>query len=124
MAQFFIINYESLKKFFTTGMDKREKGKPFTIRNIHFNKTATDFFKAVIIDESHRVKSTATIQTKLTKGICIGKEWILHIRNSVINKPKDLVAQLVSLTNSIPLRLSTSWKDIARDPNKHPTSRT
>lgn len=95
MAQFFIVNYESLKKFFTTGMDKREKGKPFTIRNIHFNKTATDFFKAVIIDESHRVKSTATIQTKLTKGICIGKEWILALSGTpVINKPKDLVAQL------------------------------
>ena len=95
LAQFFIVNYESLKKFFVVSMDKREKGKPFTIRNIHFNKLATDFFKAVIIDESHRVKSTATIQTKLTKGICIGKEWILALSGTpVINKPKDLVAQL------------------------------
>lgn len=95
LAQFFIVNYESLKKFFVVSMDKREKGKPFTIRNIHFNKLATDFFRAVIIDESHRVKSTATIQTKLTKGICIGKEWILALSGTpVINKPKDLVAQL------------------------------
>lgn len=52
-------------------------------------------FKSVIIDESHRCKSSATQQSKFTKGITSGKEWIIQLTGTpVVNKPKDLVAQL------------------------------
>jgi SWI/SNF-related matrix-associated actin-dependent regulator 1 of chromatin subfamily A len=52
-------------------------------------------FKSLIIDESHRCKSTATQQTKFTRGLSKGKEYILALTGTpVINKPKDLVSQL------------------------------
>ena len=41
------------------------------------------------------MKSSATQQSKFTKGICAGKEWIIQLTGTpVVNKPKDLVAQL------------------------------
>ena len=47
------------------------------------------------MDESHRVKSLSTQATKFTKGVCNNKETILLLTGTpVINKPKDLVAQL------------------------------
>lgn len=95
LADFFIVNYESLKKYFVEHVDKPEKGRPLRFNNIHFKAWALDFFKSVIIDESHRVKSLKTLQTKFTKGICIGKEYVLALTGTpVINKPKDLVSQL------------------------------
>lgn len=95
LAQFFIVNYESLAKYFVEKIDDPGYKKPLRINHIHFKKQACDFFKAVIIDESHRVKSLKTKQTKFTKGICIGKEYVLALTGTpVINKPKDLIAQL------------------------------
>lgn len=93
LADVFIVNYESLKKFFVEKIDKGPRGK-WSLKNVHF-KSNIGIFKSVIIDESHRVKSFAAQQTKFTKGICIGKEVILALTGTpVINKPSDLVAQL------------------------------
>lgn len=95
LADFFIVNFESLKKYFVDHIEKPEKGKQLRLNHIHFKAWALDYFKSVIIDESHRVKSTKTLQTKFTKGICIGKEYVLAMTGTpVINKPKDLIAQL------------------------------
>lgn len=95
LADFFIVNFESLKKYFVEKIDDPGKGKPLRLNHIHFKAWAVNFFKAVIIDESHRVKSMKAQQTKFTKGICTGKEWILALTGTpVINKPKDLIAQL------------------------------
>ncbi|HZF99904.1 MAG TPA: DEAD/DEAH box helicase [Chitinophagales bacterium] len=93
MAQFFVVNYESLKKYFVTEIRKSEAQK-LTLKNVVFDPRI-DLFKSVVIDESHRVKSSATQQTKFTKGIASGKEYILALTGTpVVNKPKDLMSQL------------------------------
>ncbi|WP_231489877.1 DEAD/DEAH box helicase [Pedobacter sp. Leaf170] len=95
VSQFFVVNYESLKKYFVDRIDVPEKGKQLRINNIHFKEKYVNFFKAVIIDESHKVKSLKTKNTKFTKGICTGKETILMLTGTpVVNKPKDLISQL------------------------------
>lgn len=91
MNQIFIVNYESLKKYF---VQKIRTSNKLTLKDIEFKQTI-NLFKSVIIDESHRCKSTATQQSKFTKGICSGKEYIILLSGTpVINKPKDLVSQL------------------------------
>lgn len=93
MNHVFITNYESLTKYFVSSVDKPE-GKPLRLNHIKF-KPNINIFKSVIIDESHRVKDLKTRQTKLTKGITHGKEWILALTGTpVVNKPKDLISQL------------------------------
>ena len=94
LTQVFIVNYESLKKYFVHSINKPENAK-LRLNHIKFKEQFTGIFKSVIIDESHRVKSLATQQTKFTKGICTGKEYILALTGTpVINKPKDLISQL------------------------------
>lgn len=91
MNQVFIVNYESLRKYFVRRIAKAEK---WTLKDVEFHDTVK-LFKSVIIDESHKVKSTATQQTKFCKGIASGKEYIILLTGTpVVNKPKDLVAQL------------------------------
>lgn len=100
MAQFFIVNYESLKKYFVDhiddpGADKNGKKKKPTLKHIHFKKKYLDFFKAIIVDESHRVKAISTMATKFTKGVANEKETVLLLTGTpLINKPVDLVSQL------------------------------
>lgn len=91
MNQVFIVNYESLRKYFVRRITKAEK---WTLKDVEFHNTIK-LFKSVIIDESHKVKSTATQQTKFCKGVASGKEYIILLTGTpVVNKPKDLVAQL------------------------------
>ena len=91
MNQVFIVNYESLRKYFVRRITKAEK---WTLKDVEFHNTIK-LFKSVIIDESHKVKSTATQQTKFCKGIASGNEYIILLTGTpVVNKPKDLVAQL------------------------------
>lgn len=95
LSQVFIVNYESLKKYFVQGINKPNEKARLRLDHIVFKKQMTDMFKSVIIDESHRVKSTGTQQTKFTKGITTGKEYILALTGTpVVNKPKDLISQL------------------------------
>lgn len=94
LAHVFIVNYESLKKYFVQSIAVPE-GAKMRLNHVKFKEHLTGLFKSVIIDESHRVKSTSTQQTKFTKGIAAGKEYILALTGTpVINKPKDLIAQL------------------------------
>lgn len=93
MANVFIVNYESLKKYFVVDINQPE-GKPLRLNHIQFNENIK-IFKSVIVDESHRVKDLKTQQTKFTKGICIGKEMVMLLTGTpVVNKPQDLVSQL------------------------------
>jgi len=93
MAQVFITNFESLKKYFVEKIEV-PKGAKMRINHIHFKETK-NLLKSLIVDESHRVKNTATQQTKFTKGVAIGKEYILLLSGTpVVNKPKDLISQL------------------------------
>lgn len=87
-----IVNYESLKKFFV--WDIKSDGKTFRLKDVVFS----DFiriFKSIIIDESHRVKDPSAQQTIFTKGISVGKEYVIMLSGTpVVNRPNDLVAQL------------------------------
>jgi SWI/SNF-related matrix-associated actin-dependent regulator 1 of chromatin subfamily A len=98
MAHVFITNYESLKKYFVAEIRQKidvdgKKGK-LTLKDIKF-KDNINFFKSVIVDESHRVKDLKAQQTKFTKGICGNKEYVLLLTGTpVVNQPKDLISQL------------------------------
>jgi len=97
MHQVFIVNYESLKKYF---VQRIKKSEGWTLRDVEF-RNSIQLFKSVIIDESHRCKSSSTQQAKFCKGICSGKEWVIELTGTpVVNKPKDLVPQL-SILNRI-----------------------
>ena len=84
----FITNYESLKKFFVEdfagGVTRSIKLKP-----------VASLFKCVIIDESHRCKSSKTQQSKICYRLCQGKEYrFLLTGTPSINGPGDLIQQL------------------------------
>lgn len=94
MHQVFIVNYESLKKYF---VQRIKKAEGWTLRDVEF-RNSINLFKSVIIDESHRCKSASTQQAKFCKGICTGKEWVIELtRTPVVNRPKDLIPQLAIL---------------------------
>lgn len=94
MHQVFIVNYESLKKYF---VQRIKKAKGWTLRDVEF-RNSINLFKSVIIDESHRCKSASTQQAKFCKGICTGKEWVIELTGTpVVNRPKDLIPQLAIL---------------------------
>lgn len=97
MHQVFIVNYESLKKYF---VQRIKKAEGWTLRDVEF-RNSIQLFKSVVIDESHRCKSSSTQQAKFCKGICAGKEWVIELTGTpVVNKPKDLIPQL-SILNRI-----------------------
>lgn len=84
----FITNYESLRKFFVEdfagGVTRSIKLKP-----------VASLFKCVIIDESHRCKSSKTQQSKICYKLCQGKEYrFLLTGTPSINGPGDLIQQL------------------------------
>jgi len=89
----FITNYESLKKYFVESIDK-PKDVPLRLNHIKFKETI-NIFDAVILDESHRCKDGSTQQAKFCMGITKGKNFVLELTGTpVVNKPKDLIAQL------------------------------
>lgn len=84
----FITNYESLKKFFV------EDFAGGVTRSIRL-KPEAGLFRCVIIDESHRCKSSKTQQSKICYRLCQGKEYrFLLTGTPSINGPKDLIEQL------------------------------
>lgn len=94
MHQVFIVNYESLKKYF---VQRIKKAEGWTLRDVEF-RNSINLFRSVIIDESHRCKSASTQQAKFCKGICTGKEWVIELTGTpVVNRPKDLIPQLAIL---------------------------
>lgn len=52
-------------------------------------------FRTVIIDESHKCKTSTTQQSKFVQGIAAGKEYILELTGTpVVNNNEDLIQQL------------------------------
>ena len=91
MHQVAVVNYESLRKHFVWDI---KGGKSFRLKDVVFCPQIK-MFKSVIIDESHRVKDPSAQQTIFTKGLSVGKEWIILLSGTpVVNRPEDLVAQL------------------------------
>lgn len=87
----FITNYESLKKFFVIKVKNTSR---FTLASIVFDERV-NIFKSIIIDESHKCKSSKTQQSKFVEGICRGKKWIFALTGTpVVNNNTDLIQQL------------------------------
>lgn len=91
MHQVAVVNYESLRKYFVWDI---KGGKHFRLKDVVFCPQIR-MFKSIIIDESHRVKDPSAQQTIFTKGLSVGKEWIILLSGTpVVNRPEDLIAQL------------------------------
>lgn len=91
MAKVFIVNYESLKKFFVKRVKSQQR---FTLKSVEFDERV-DLFRSVIIDESHKCKSSKTQQSKFVQGIARGKEYVLELTGTpVVNNNTDLIQQL------------------------------
>lgn len=91
LCDIFITNYESLKKFFVLAVKPDTR---LTMKSITFDPRI-NLFKSVVIDESHKCKSTKTQQSKFVEGICRGKEYILELTGTpVVNDNTDLIQQL------------------------------
>ncbi|KAB4879193.1 DEAD/DEAH box helicase [Bacteroides thetaiotaomicron] len=69
-----VVNYESLRKYFV--WDIKAESKLFRLKDVVFCPQI-QMFKSIIIDESHRVKDPSAQQTIFTKGLSVGKEWII-----------------------------------------------
>ncbi len=90
-AQFFIVNYESLKKFFITSVPTKKGYKSIEIGIT----PKAELFKSVVADESHRLKDTTTQQTKFTLRLAYRREWVFLLTGTpVVNKPLDLWSQI------------------------------
>lgn len=92
MADVFICNYESAKKFFVKSM-------PDTKHLEHSSQIILDdrvnLFKSVILDESHRLKNEKSVTAKICIQITKNKEYIILLTGTpVVNKPIDLFSQL------------------------------
>lgn len=91
IAPVFIVNYESLKKFFVRRVKSSAR---FTLSSIEFDERVK-LFQSIIIDESHKCKSSKTQQSKFVEGICKGKKWIFALTGTpVVNNNTDLIQQL------------------------------
>ena len=96
MCKIFIVNYESLKKYFVLDIVKNEKGK-FKLSNVKFNSNI-NIFESVAIDELHKIKDPTTMVSKLVRGVCAKKKVVIGLTGTpIVNKPKDLVAQLLTI---------------------------
>lgn len=88
----FIVNYESLKKYFVDYYPP--KGQLKTSADIVLNQRVS-LFNSVIIDEIHRCKDRNTQQTKITLRIARGKNYRIGLTGTmIVNKPIDALPQL------------------------------
>lgn len=91
MAKVFITNYESLRKFFVAKIKETSK---FTTKSILL-KPDVSIFASVIIDESHRCKSSKTQQSKILECICNQKNVVFELTGTpFVNCNTDFIQQL------------------------------
>jgi SWI/SNF-related matrix-associated actin-dependent regulator 1 of chromatin subfamily A len=98
MADIFIVNYESLEKYFVDRYTN-DPGEPVKLKDIVFKNTI-NLFASLIVDECHKCKNPSTRQAKLVAGIARGKNIQMRLLlsgTSVVNGPKDLWSQLAIL---------------------------
>ena len=70
------------------------KESKFTMKSIAFDQRVS-LFRSVIIDESHKCKSSKTQQGKFVEGICKGKRYVFALTGTpVVNNNTDLIQQL------------------------------
>ncbi|HEX8575788.1 MAG TPA: DEAD/DEAH box helicase [Flavobacterium sp.] len=92
LADVFIVNYESMKKYFVTDMPTK---KNLSHSSQIIMDPRVNMFKSVIIDESHRLKDPNSITAKICINVTKNKEYIILLTGTpVVNKPVDLFSQL------------------------------
>lgn len=90
-AHFFIVNYESMRKYFVR---KWPTQKSFKSGDIEMSPLVENF-KSLVMDECHRVKDTKTQQTKIALRLAFKKEFVILLSGTpVINSPADLFAPI------------------------------
>ena len=94
---FFIVNYESLMKYFVLTITTRP-GESMQFQHIIFKPTI-DIFKSVVVDESHRCGSFESQQTKfvfgIAEGIALDKLWKITLSGTpIVNNHLGLLPQL------------------------------
>lgn len=93
LVQFFIVNYESLKKYFVAGFTNKGRQR-LMLKHILFKETI-GAFRSLIIDESHRCKNGSSQQSKFCMGIAKEKKYVFELTGTpLINRPEDLIPQL------------------------------
>lgn len=86
----FIVNYESLKKFFVKGI----RGFRTTTNNIVLDERV-GLFKSVIIDECHRCKERTTLWSQYLEAITRGKEYVFMLTGTpIVTHIRDMMQQL------------------------------
>lgn len=101
MGDVFIVNYESLKKFFLISTGVKGKEKP-TLKSMTFNMVK-DVPKTIILDEAHKLKDTGTMQAKIVKGITTGKQHVIALTGTpVVNRSSDLIS-ILAIINKLHL---------------------
>jgi SWI/SNF-related matrix-associated actin-dependent regulator 1 of chromatin subfamily A len=94
-AQVFIVNFESLKKYFVESVNRPADGGRFKVSDVNLKRKFVDIFKSVIVDEIHKVKELKTQGYKFTRAITKDKQFVMGLTGTMfVNKPMDLVAQL------------------------------
>lgn len=92
IAHFFIVNFEMLKIFVESITLNKSGG--WKRKDVVLKKEAS-FFKSIIIDEAHRLKDPAAIQTKLAGALCINIESRKLLTGTpVVNDIYDLLTLL------------------------------
>lgn len=92
----FIVNYESLKKFFVLDIEPGE----LTLKKIHF-RPETSIFKSIIIDEFHRCKEAGTLQSKLIKGLSTSRDYVIGLTGTPVVNHRDDMIPLLSITGQL-----------------------
>lgn len=89
----FIVNYESVKKYFVHSIVKGPKDS-LMVKHVRYRQEAKRF-KAAVIDEAHRCKDTSTQTSKFVIGLTIHLEWVMAMTGTpIVNKTEDIVALL------------------------------
>jgi len=95
-AQVFIVNYESLKKYFVESINAVPDGKRFKVADVNLKKKFTDVFNGIIIDEIHKLKDPKTQSFKFTRAITKEKKVVMGLTGTMfVNSPLDVASQLM-----------------------------
>jgi SWI/SNF-related matrix-associated actin-dependent regulator of chromatin subfamily A-like protein 1 len=91
LVHYFIVNYESISKFFVSENFTQQK---FELKDVVF-KPEKNFFKSIVFDEAHRLNNPLTRQTKLSYGLSYQKEYCYLLTGTpIVNKVNDLASLL------------------------------
>jgi len=92
--KYFIVNYESLKKYFVKPGWKKPPGQ-FRLSAIPFRECIS-LFDFVIVDESHNCANPETLQSRFVRGICKDKPAVICLTGTILtNSVKDIANQLL-----------------------------